>query len=69
MLTRVDSLTVLTMPDSALRLCAARLYYFYGVTKPLLQNVCDEIEMVCMSIRYCLFKIVMPQKIRKTSHK
>jgi len=28
-------LTVLTtMPDSASRFCAARLYYFYDVTKP-----------------------------------
>jgi len=27
-------LAVLTMPDSALYLCAARLYHFYDVTKP-----------------------------------
>jgi len=26
-------LTVLTMPDSALCLCAARLYYFYDIKK------------------------------------
>jgi len=25
---------MLTMPDSALHLCAARLHYFYDVTKP-----------------------------------
>jgi len=46
---------------------AARLYNFYYVTKPWLQSVHDEIEMVCMSIRFCLFQIVMLmlQKIRK----
>jgi len=60
------------MPDSALRLCAAKLYNFCNVTKPSLQSVCDEIEIVCMSIRYCLFQIVMLQKIIKNkdeSHK
>jgi len=68
--------TVPTMPDSALRLCAARLYNFCNVRKPSLQNVHDEIEnvydeIVCMSI-ICLFQIVMLQKIRKNkdaSHK
>jgi len=40
------------MSDSALRFCAARLYYFYDITKPWLQNVYDEIEIVCMSIVY-----------------
>jgi len=48
-------LTVLTIPDSALFLCAERLYYFHDIKKLWLQNVYDEIEMVCMSIRYCLF--------------
>jgi len=35
-------------------------------------NVYDEMEMVCMSIRYCLFKIITLQKIKKNteaSHK
>jgi len=50
------------MPDSALCLCATRLYYFYDATKPWLQNVCDEIVMVYLSIRYCLSKIVMLSK-------
>jgi len=50
---------------SSLCLSAAGLYYFYDVTKPWLQNVYDEIEMVCMSIRYCLFMIIMIQKTRK----
>jgi len=27
-------LTVLAMPDNALRPCPARLYYFFDVTKP-----------------------------------
>jgi len=41
---------VLTTPDSALRLCAARLYYVYVVTKLRLQNVYDEIGWsVCLS--------------------
>ena len=55
-----------------LNVCAARLFCFYDVTKPWLQNVCDEIEMVCASIRHCLFNIVMLQKMRKNkdaSHK
>ena len=39
-------LTALTIPDSALRLCAARLYYFHGMKKVWLQNFYDEIEMV-----------------------
>jgi len=34
-------LAVLTMRDSAVRPCAARLYYFYDVTKPWLQTVYD----------------------------
>ena len=58
-------LTVLTIPDSALGLCAARLYYFHDIKKLCLQNVYDKIEMVSMSIRYCLLKIVILQKIRK----
>jgi len=53
------------MPDSALRLCAARLYYFYDIKKLWLQKAYNEIEMACLSVRYCLFKIVMLQKIRK----
>jgi len=43
------------MPDSALCPCAARLYYFYDVTKPLTQNVYNEMVMVCMSVTYCLY--------------
>jgi len=43
-------LTVLTMPDSALCLCAARLYYFYDIKKLWLQNVYDEMEMVCIHV-------------------
>jgi len=31
-----------------LRLCAARLYYFYDVKKPLLQNVNNERVIVCI---------------------
>ena len=58
------------MPDSSLRLCTARLYYFYyDVIKPLLQNLRDETEMVRMFIRYCLFNMVMPQKIRKNKRR
>jgi len=41
-------LTVLTIPDTALCLCAARLYYFHDIKKLWLQNVYDETEMVCM---------------------
>jgi len=44
-------LTELPMPNSALRLCAARLYYFYDVTKPWLQNVYDKRVMVCIQGR------------------
>jgi len=65
-------LTVLTIPDSALCLCAARLYYFHDIKKHWLQNVYDEIEMVYMTIRFCSFKINMLQKMRKNkdaSHK
>jgi len=47
-------LTVLTMPDSGLRLCAARLC-FYDIKKVWLQNVHHEMEMVCISIRYCVY--------------
>jgi len=48
---------VLTMSDSALRLCGTRrFYYFYDVTKPCLQNVYDDIVMVCMFVRCSLFK-------------
>jgi len=47
-------LTVLTKPDSGLRLCAARLC-FYDIKKVLLQNVQDEMEMICISIRYCVY--------------
>jgi len=36
-------LAVLIMPDSVFRLCAARLCYFYDVTKPWLQTVYDKI--------------------------
>ena len=43
------------MPDSALRLCAARLYYFDDI-KHWLQNVYDEIEMVCMLKLLCYKK-------------
>jgi len=52
------------MSDQALRLCAVRLHWFYDLTKPWLQNFKDEMEMVCMFIKYCLFQIVMLQKIR-----
>jgi len=37
---------VLTTPDNALCLCAERIYYFYDVTKPLLQSVYTVIEIV-----------------------
>jgi len=47
-------LTVLTIPDSALCLYAARLYYFHDIKNFEIQNVYDETEMVCMTIRYCL---------------
>jgi len=47
-------LTVLTMPDSGLRLCAAKLC-FCDITKVWLQNVHDEMEMVCISTRYCVY--------------
>jgi len=33
------------MPDSALRLCAAKSYYFYDITKPWLQNVYDDTNL------------------------
>jgi len=35
-------LKVLTIPDIALRLRAARLHWFYDATKPWLENVEDE---------------------------
>jgi len=54
---------MLTLPDSALRLCTARLYYFHDIKKAWLENVYDEKEM--LFIRYCLFEIVILQKINK----
>jgi len=56
---------MVTIPNSALRLCAARLYYIHDIKKVWFQYVYDETEMVCVSVRYCLFKIVMLQKIKK----
>jgi len=38
------------MPDSVLHVCATKLYYFYDITKPWLQNVYDEIEIVCVCL-------------------
>jgi len=52
-------LTVLTMSENVLRLCAVRF------TLLLLQNVHIEIEMVCMSIKYSLLKFATPHKTTK----
>jgi len=46
--------TMSTMPDFAFRLSAGRLHWFYGLTKPWIKNIKDEMEMVCMFIKYCL---------------
>jgi len=62
---QIRQLTVLTTPDSALCLFAARLYYCHDIKKLGLQTFYDEIEMVCMSIRYCLFKIVNATENKK----
>jgi len=55
---------MLAMPDSALRLCAARSHYFYDVTKPWYKMFRMRwYWSACLSIRYCLyFKLLCYRK-------
>ena len=44
-------------------------YTTFMTSKNTDYNVYDEMEMVCKSIRYCLFKIITLQKIKKQGGK